>query len=572
MAKKKLASNKKKVQVEQESWIDLIMRYITGVYLIMVLLGLPLYAPDAYYGIGTHKWKFWIYTSTVYLAVIAVISVIKLAIYLKDRPKSQDKTEAQSGFESIKNWLKKNFSIIDYFFVAYLILCLISSALSPFKTEIWMGAEGWYMGLWSQLCFIFGYFAISRTWKYSNSMIRWAIFVSCVVYFNAILMRFGIDPLGFYTGLTDAQKFEYISTLGQTSWYSSYLAVLLPIAIIAYATAKSIPGKIISAASVILGFMSMVTQDSDSAYMAFAAYMFVLMWIAFNDNDMMLHFWEILIMAFASFKFIGIMQITHPDAATKLSGISTTLSQGNITWLAMGVCVVIYVILMLVFKKTTFKINKIRFIRVLALVIVVVGIAGGISYIVMNTKGMLPDDFSSTNNYLLFDDNWGTYRGFNWKMAIDVFRDEPLAWKLFGCGPDCYGNAVYNIFDEDRINEFFTGYVVLCAHNEWLNMIITCGVIGLISYAGIFFASYIRFIKVATKDNALYGIVMAITAYCAHNIFCYQQVICTSAIIAFIAIAEALIRNGHTENDIVEMNDANEKIGIQNFIKGVLGK
>ena len=58
--------------------------------------------------------------------------------------------------------------------------------------------------------------------------------------------------------------------------------------------------------------------------------------------------------------------------------------------------------------------------------------------------------------YLLFNDDWGTHRGYIWHLAIRIYQKFPILHKLFGYGPDTFGIiTVQGYFDEmvGRYNE-----------------------------------------------------------------------------------------------------------------------
>ena len=43
------------------------------------------------------------------------------------------------------------------------------------------------------------------------------------------------------------------------------------------------------------------------------------------------------------------------------------------------------------------------------------------------------------SQYLVFDDDWGTNRGYCWRIGWQSYRELPFLHQLFGFGPDTYG-------------------------------------------------------------------------------------------------------------------------------------
>lgn len=577
MAKKLVKKDNKKQK--SESLFELVIRMITGIYMVVVLCGMPLYAPDTYYSIGDHKWKYWIISTAIYVGVMALIGIgwlVDKYIVKKNKASTgknakstkvtadnaSDRNEAglKGKCSQILNWLNINLTITDKFVAGYLVVVLIGSLFSPYKDQILIGTTGWNMGLLSQLGFVLTYFIVSRTWKASNGFMKVVVVCSTLVFLFGVLMRFGNDPIGFYNGLTEEEKFNFISTLGQTSWYSSFLVLLVPIAIIFYHQARSFLGKICATVAVVIGYMSMVTQNSDSAYLALGAYMLVYLWVAFDNYSNFKKFFEVLIINLASFRFVGILQTVYADRATKLDSLSMAMSQSNLITIALIAVVIIYVVLVVLEKTNKAPdVTKIAFLRLVAIAFVVVAAIGAVIYVALNTSGKLPANLASDNNYLLFNDYWGNNRGISWKSAGTTFVKENWWRKLMGTGPDTFGASVYE-YCSVAIHDYFynlTGqeYVLYCAHNEWLNELITGGIIGLCAYLGLFVAAMVSCLKNRKKYPELVGVAMAVAAYFGHNIFCYQQVICTSVIFLLIGIAEATIRKGHVEWDELDAED-----------------
>ena len=84
-------------------------------------------------------------------------------------------------------------------------------------------------------------------------------------------------------------------------------------------------------------------------------------------------------------------------------------------------------------------------------------------------------------NYFLFDDAWGSGRGFIWKMGMDFFMNKmPLWQRIFGYGPDSY-YMLTNDHYKFEISQSAFG-AIDNIHNEYLNILLTIGMAGLIAY------------------------------------------------------------------------------------------
>ena len=130
---------------------------------------------------------------------------------------------------------------------------------------------------------------------------------------------------------------------------------------------------------------------------------------------------------------------------------------------------------------------------------------GGIA---LNTSGLLEKWFgiSSDNQYLLFNDKWGSNRGFNWKMAVRIFSGLPLLHKIVGVGPDCFMAYSYSVPEYAQLlNDYWKPDVLTNAHNEFLNLLICIGAGGLISFLLLLGAGARRFYRIGKSIRSAHG-------------------------------------------------------------------
>ena len=73
-------------------------------------------------------------------------------------------------------------------------------------------------------------------------------------------------------------------------------------------------------------------------------------------------------------------------------------------------------------------------------------------------------------------------------------------------------------------------------------MIVNYGFLGATAYLGFFLSALVRFVKNSENSPFLLGVAACIVSYMGHNLFCYQQVLCTPFVFLFIALAEYQLR------------------------------
>lgn len=532
-----MANKKKYTPAKTGDVAKLIMIWVVNAYIFLMMAIYPLYYKNKYYDMCDAKWGFYKNVSAVFAAVAAIVLIWYTGCFV-----------AEKKLKSLLSDAYKNVAVTDLFAVAYLIICCISTLITPYRKNVIWGCDGWYMGLVAQVSFVLVYFFVSRFWRWDTVNLCIFLMTAFAVFFLGVIMRFGVDPLEMYVGLDEYNISYFISTLGQVTWYSSYMCIILPLGLVAYWGTQNSRLRIAFGMFCVMGFMTAVTQNSDSAYVALFGMFFVLFWISLESDEKFLRFLECVILALVSFKIIGLLQKIYAEKMVKPDTLSIFLSQSMVTLFLLVVMVLIYLVMRFyVFEKTDFHIVSLKIIRVIMLVLIILGAAGVIIYTYIHSAGKLPQKRLANGNYFVFNDNWGNNRGVSWRCSVEGYIKQDLIYKLFGVGPDNFVEYIYANYKTDFANILGEKIIQMCAHNEWLNALINVGLFGLIAYLGIFIMSFKDCMKKASNYPYLYGVAIAIVAYIFHNFFCYQQIICTPTIFILMGMAQSVIRNGYAD-------------------------
>ena len=543
MGNKKL---KTKNKTEDALWKQVLIFLITSqtfLYLALMLFVFPLYYENKYFNMGEAKYHFFIYVSGIFL----LIMILELLLYgILTVVKTPQELNG-------KNYLR-NLSGTDKLVLAYLIVTSISFMFAGDKEMAGWGYTGWYMGLISQDIFVACYFILSRFYKRNSWVLPTAVFVSCITFQIGILQRFSIDPLQMYQDLSAINIEKFLSTIGQTTWYSSYAVLLVPFSFFLFWNAKKVVGRVLYGIATALSFGMLCTTNSDSAYMGFAFILMVFLWFSLENDAKLLRFLEILLVGLCSFRIVGIMQRLFPEKMIELitgtEEMSKFVTQSLVMRILLIVVATIYIMLRIAKRNGLLKaedtiVSKIKWLRPAMVIVPVVALCVLLLLMVAVTNRVLPEPLHSLYSigFLNFDEQWGNQRGFNWRMAWKAFCSAGFKDKLVGVGPDCFAVAM-NAHCKEEVSAYWGGKVLACAHCEWLNMLITQGMVGLVCYIGIFVAATLRMGKLAYKNAELVPFVAAALAYMGHNLFCYQQCVCTSIVFLLLGMGEAYVRWG----------------------------
>ena len=510
-----------------------VQNIVLWVYLIIMFGYFPLYYRKGYAGMGDGKYHVFLYSSIVCFGCLLVLFFINYLISL-----FRNKEKIFSG-------KRLNLSRLDMTVIVYFGIVMISFLFSDFKQEALTGADGWCMGLLTQIIFFLSYFFVSREFKWNKHIITILLSSGSLVFLLGILHRFYIDPLSMYVDLNESYRLQFLSTIGQSSWYSSFVCTVFPIGLFLFYSSRQKKQRIWLGIYCFLGFSTIVTQNTDSAFLAMTAVFFLLFYLSRDGYEDGKRFWECTVLMLGSFKFMGLLQFIFKDHSIRLDSFSMQMSQGWFTTVLFILAAAYYIIFYYMKSGQQNAVTAKYPFYVLA-ILAGVGVIGMVIFITLNSTGFLYDKFGycNENNYLLFCDSWGNNRGFTWRFTLFSFKNMTVIQKLVGVGPDCYKAYNYNIPEyADVLHGFWGNLNLTNAHNEYLTMMINYGIFGLISYITMLITGIITFLRARKIDFLTACFALCLISYSAHNFFCYQQVCCTPFLYLFMGLGMNRIRN-----------------------------
>ena len=515
---------------------------VSSLYLFVVLGFLPLFYKYQYADMGDAKYNIFLRSSILYVLILFLFLFFQFIWKIK-----------KEGIQKWKETLKLDFSLLDQMVLLYFGCTTISFLLSSFKEGGLWGVAGWNMGYISQILFVAVYFLISRRWKFHQGFLWLLMASSQIAFLVAILHRFDVDILHIYGDLKLAYKIQFLSTIGQSSWYSSFLCTVFPMGLYLFFISDRKGIRITSGIYSILSMCTLVTQNTDSAFLSLFFVLLLFFYLSFDSQKEGRRFCEVLMVVFGSFTFMGICQRIFSERIIPLDSLSIFMSQSALSQTLLVAVVLIYILfgkkskISLAEKKTMAKVKqhsrKIFWILAAA---IGVGIIVMIFFILLNSTGILYTHFGyqNVNNYLLFADNWGNQRGFAWRYTCEVYSELPFLRKMIGVGPDCYAFYMESIPKYvQQMEEFWGGLILTNAHNEYLTKLLNLGLLGLASYLFMLGSAVFLFIKGRREHILLPAFALCTISYMTHNIFCYEQVCCTPFFYILLGFGSNLIHN-----------------------------
>lgn len=532
-----------------------VIEYLLAAVLLLLCVAVPLYAEDGYHQIGQAKFEAYRRIMLGGFGVLSVLAVVYYACRVIRRRIRDGKARTESAAVHNDNSLRVRLSVTDGFVLAYLILTGASVVSGGFYGDALWGAYGWNMGLLSQISFVLLYGFLSRFGKYGRVVLGALCVTAAVVFVIGILHRLLIDPIGFYDGLTNEQKAQFLSTLGQATWYAAFLVVTLPVGMGVFLYTEQKKWRRIAGIYMTIGFCTLVTQNSDSAYFALAGMLIVFFMISCEKRELLCRFAVMLALFFAAGKGMYLLLRIRSNPALEPDPVTRLMWTSGWTWGMLVLCLLATWILGTGAgkdRRPDFSATAVRRLRRGVLGIAAVLPVVVVLLIYLQSRGALPAGISeraAAVSYLNWNDDWGNGRGRIWRFACKVFSQENLRHKIFGVGPDCFHSYVTAYYGEEAA--LYWGEKMLTnAHNEWLNILINGGVLGAAAYGGIYVTAVWRCVrgglekirKSSANAALLTGIGAAAAAYMCYNFFCYQQVLCTPFLFILMGIGEYHLR------------------------------
>ena len=522
--KKKLQEDDRKKKL-QEIVVEIRNSILTAYFLVMMLL-YPLYMKDGYQNIGDIKYFFFQKISLLTILLIACVAVVLFPL--------QGKRPSVTAFY-------KNLSGTDWFVYWYLFLLLFSYVCTPFREEAFLGAEGWYLGLVSQLLFISIYFLFSRYFEWNEKMPYAMLLGSGLVFLLGILNRYSI----YLFGLGGSKQMSiFISTLGNINWFCGYWSIFCPIGAALYWTGRSVWQRAAAGAYVVICFLIGVLQGSSSAYLALAGMFLFLFSLSFRENRKMYRFLELCILFLLSCQTARALRYVPGLTVNYESAPGLFLTDTNAT-LYLGIAAgVFYLFFRYLTERKNFQVIRWKKIRGAVFLLLFLTSLGFVALITVNTCS--PDGIFGLEDVPLFvfQDAWANYRGATWTDGVLAWRSMTLPYKIIGIGPDCFAAYLYSIPElAERAYAQFGNSRLTNAHNEWLTVLVNQGILGLSGYVGIFVSAIRNFIKKAQTQPALYLCAAAVLTYTVHNMVSFQQVLNAPFVFMILGIGEGIRRN-----------------------------
>jgi hypothetical protein len=477
---------------KQTNYLSLLL----NVYVLLVGVGVPLVVKDKYFDILVIKYYYYC-ICTIFL----VISVIIYAVLVQRK--------------SIASYIKKNtiktvlskLSISDYGVILFWIIAVISTLTSGYLYESFWGNEGRFTGLFLINWYVLSYFCISRLWKFQEIFIDVILSAGTFVCLFGITDYFNMDIFKFKVPMLPEQRAIFTSTIGNINTYTAYVGIIVAISTVLFALNKELKRSVFYYLCMIISFFAIIMGVSDNAYLSLAALFAILPLFLFNNKAGIQKYLIIIASFFSVIQCIRWINLVFGNSVLGIDSVFNMLMNlGGLRILVIALWIIIITWKFIDIKsikqeKEYGNVFKYIWLFMLSIVLMVV------IYIIFDINVQGSVRYGSLSTYFMFNDDWGTHRGYIWRNALENFSKLSIWKKVFGFGPETFGIFLLQKTAHNPYNELFDS-----AHNEYLHLLITVGISGLLAYL-LFIADYVKKCLCGKKRNP-YTIAVAIGVVC----------------------------------------------------------
>lgn len=533
-------------------------------YLFIIFCMYPFYMRQGYVDIGDAKFAF--YRDMTIGAICLIVPLVLIFKIAKHCMKKADKKAEQINKENqiLKKsqnlkWLTRirNVSVTDGLMLLYLSAVLLSYFYSEFRQQAFWGENGWNMGLVTQLLFIATYYLISRYWEYNGRILLAFAAAAGLVFGIGILNRFSIFPFKI-----EGANSSFLSTLGNINWYSGFWSVVFGGALFWYWSEQN---KIVRAGAglfLLLCSAAGVSQGSNSAFLSVGALFFLLFILSVRQIIKLRRFLEASMIFCLSCQLLRFWRVMKPEAFDYYDGtLSDQITLSPITLYCFVGLGIIYCLLFVKSLNQDVNLRKFKMLAQITLLLFFIGAGVYLLLLILNSNIEGGIRFMGVKDQLIFSKNWGSSRGGTWIAGAKCYQNMSPSGRLIGAGPDCFALEAYQNPELAKVlRKQFGNARLTNAHNEWLTILVNCGMLGLIGYAGIFITAFWRFLRNAGKKQCyriLYILMAMLFSYTIHNVVSFQQILSTPFVFLAMGIGERVLR----EKTGSSLNAGNFKAG-----------
>ena len=479
---------------------------IAAVYVLGLIFIFPIYSTNKYFNILEDRFScFWKWTAA---AVFSMLVIFFISLIMHVREKHDEYKKAFPELKKIPDAVWHSFTRTDRLLILFLITATIAVCLSEWPREAFWGTDGRLQGLSLWIWYAAAYFIISRHYVPEWWHLEAFLLSGCLLAIWGISDYAGADIFGWMSKVKEEQRAMFTSSFGNINTYTQVMSVYF--AACCGTAIYSNKAKILALhiCEMLIFLTALITGQSDNAVIGVITVFAVLYFVAVRDLKTFKNYTMLWLFTFFAFGFASVLTVVSSSPMAGFDkGILLALSEHNLIFFMIVIpFVVLFMSIDKFYKLASDKFyelpaypdwdyymeegwrRRFRSVRFGHIVTFInIGICAFVLLVLLCTdfgKGGTIEAISlgPLEKFVTFNDSWGTYRGFAWRITIENFSQLPFIQKLFGTGLETFGLLTRQNNYEEMLN--VCGQIFDSPHNEALQFLITTGILGTACFYG----------------------------------------------------------------------------------------
>lgn len=461
-----------------------LMGISTQIYIFFMLVIFPLFFTDGMFNLYLDKRNFFLFCSIAYICVILPAAMVGLYDW-------GNKMSAPRKPDMI-------------FFLILMSALIISTvfALDFSRTFFEMSSR-----TVSGLCFLFCMLSFLGIRQYGKAgkLLLWTwIGGSTLLYLFGIFSACGFNVLNIQYGLTPEQMRVYLTPLSNTNFNTCYVCLMLPPIMVMYMLCKERLTQILCGINIYLGFLFTLFIKTESSILAIILGLILLGYFALETNSWSERYIHITGIYLGAKLTIHILLNLFPGSIYSFNGLGLLLLSNKLL-----ICeLVCYAVFFLLWNwKMDFIREKLASARKLLVIIGISLACCCIACVIFANVNATNISKNSFLHKLILTDSTFSGRGYIWIRTATALKEEPIGRKLIGNGLNSFRTLM-------RLTRMLpAGDNFADPHNEFMQMAVDMGVLGLIGYFGLLISSLVKGLKNWRKDKFQVVAILTLSVY-----------------------------------------------------------
>lgn len=439
-------------------------------------------------------------------------------------------------------------SVTDICMLCFLGFAILSTLMTEHPGEALLGPNPFVSGVIHSrnngllLLFLYTmmYFIITRNYVKKDYVFVVFLVTSSIIALLTVLNFFYIDPLHMLDGYDEATIADFGSTLGNKNIIAAFMCIFLPAAVMFFVISENKVLRIVAGVSILFAYTGLLCADSTSDILGLIVILPVMAIFSARSFTYLKRYLLALTILFLSGKVLWLFAQLIGDHNKGFEFLQHFLIYDKLMFLPIAVCCLL-TLLMTIFEKKIEAHYPAKAVTITLAVLFFIGIITALAAFIYFSFINRETDIGNFKKLLRFDDYWGTHRGFMWRVSFEEFAKFKPLQILFGTGPDTAYYVIQPHFSE--LSSRFGDSSTDCAHNEFINYLLTQGVLGLTVYLGVMGSVIVRAIKSAKTNPTALIFICPVICYLAQSVVNLYNPIVTPFLFIFLSLAEATNRN-----------------------------